>query len=67
MQPTLKTQEWLLNTTIVLNRLKDQRRMRITYIRRGELGVVANIEAQIKQSEEALERYSAEYAAMINA
>ena len=63
---TIRLQELNLNIYMVNKRLTDQRKMRSTYIRRGELGVVANIETRIKRDEEALERYTAEYAATLN-
>lgn len=63
----LRVLELNLNIATVTRLIKEQRKMRNIYTRQGDLSVVANIEAHIQNSEEQLERYTAEYAAMINA
>jgi hypothetical protein len=67
MQPTLKIKELNLNIALVTKRLKEQRKMKSIYTRRGDLSIAANIGAHIKQSEEQLNRYTAEYTATLNA
>ncbi len=55
----------MLNINVTNKLLQDQLKMRRTYIRQGEFNIVANIDAHIKRSEEKLERYTAEYSALV--